>query len=127
MKKLLDFFKKIGAKGNEGSNLPNGSFSTSPYLDSNEILIRDRLLGLGLEIFHAQKELNAFTKVPEADELLNDIDEHPHFFVLACIMDRQIKAERAWLIPYRIHKKIGDHSFQALSDLPLSSQVPELL
>lgn len=119
VKKLLGNLKKIGGKGNEGSTSPDDSFSTSQDLGAKGILIRDRLLGLGQEMFHAQKEFNAFTKVPEADELLNDIDEHPHFFVLACIMDRQIKAERAWLIPYRIHKKIGDYSFQALSGLSL--------
>lgn len=49
--------------------------------------------------------------------MLNDLDEHPHAFVLACVMDRQVKAERAWLIPYRILQKIGGFSVEKLSAL----------
>ena len=30
-----------------------------------------------------------FTKNPEADNLLNNLKEFPHAFVLACVMDRQ--------------------------------------
>ncbi len=37
-----------------------------------------------------------------ADDLLNDLTNYPHAFVLGCIMDRQIKAEKAFLIPYEI-------------------------
>jgi hypothetical protein len=80
VKKLLGNLKKIGGKGNEGSTSPDDSFSTSQDLGAKGILIRDRLLGLGQEMFHAQKEFNAFTKVPEADELLND-PEALHRFV----------------------------------------------
>lgn len=68
-------------------------------------------------LFRASKQLIQFTEVPEADALLNDLTNHPHAFVLACIMDRQVKAEKAWLIPYRISEKIGGFSMQALSSL----------
>ena len=47
-----------------------------------------------------------------SESLLNDIDEHPHMFVLACVMDRQIRADRAWIIPYRIGREIGGFSFR---------------
>lgn len=33
------------------------------------------------------------------NELLNPLGEYPHAFVLACVMDRQTKAENAWRIP----------------------------
>ena len=39
-----------------------------------------------------------------ANKLLNDLDRYPHAYVLAGLMDRQIKAERAWIIPYEIKK-----------------------
>ena len=80
----------------------------------NEKTIRDRLVERGRALFSAPKQLIQFTKVPEADALLNDVAAHPHAFVLACVMDRQLKAEKAWLIPYRISEKIGEFSMQAL-------------
>jgi len=83
----------------------------------SENSIRDRLIEHGLTLFHAPKQTILFTKEPQADALLNDLDNHPHAFVLACIMDRQIKAERAWLIPYRISKKIDGFSLEMLSKL----------
>jgi len=58
-----------------------------------------------------------FTKNPEADDLLNDIKTLPHAWVLACIMDRQMKAEKAWLIPYEISKEIGGFEFSKLLQL----------
>ena len=79
--------------------------------------IAGRLVELGQALFQAPKEFALFTKVPEADALLNDIERYPHAFVLACVMDRQIKAERAWLIPHKISLKIGSPSFDAFSRL----------
>ena len=80
----------------------------------SENTIRDRLVGHGLSLFRAPKQLIQFTREPQADSLLNDLTEHPHAFVLACVMDGQVRAERAWLIPYRISEKIGGFSMQAL-------------
>ena len=50
---------------------------------------------------------------------LNDLDHFPHLFVLACLMDRQTKAERAWAIPYIICKRLCNNhfDFQSLSQL----------
>ena len=83
----------------------------------NEKDIRDRLVVRGKELFRAPKQLIRFTGDAKADSLLNDLENHPHAFVLACVMDRQIKAERAWLIPYRISEKIGGFSMKVLSAL----------
>ena len=83
----------------------------------NEKAIRDRLLEHGQALFRAPKQVIQFTGVPNADALLNDLTRHPHAFVLACIMDRQVKAERAWLIPYRISEKLPDFSMAVLRRL----------
>lgn len=86
----------------------------------NENSIRDRLVDHGQALFKAPKQLIQFTKVPEADALLNDLDAHPHAFVLACVMDRQVKAEKAWLIPYRISEKLHGFTMDTLRPLSLA-------
>lgn len=58
-----------------------------------------------------------FTKDDEVDKILNDIENYPHQFVLACVMDRQIRAERAWKIPYIISKEINDYKFSGFLNL----------
>ena len=83
----------------------------------NEKSIRDRLVDHGQTLFRAPRQLIHFTKLPEADALLNDLDTFPHAFVLACVMDRQVKAEKAWLIPFRISEKIGGFSMLQLLSL----------
>jgi len=36
------------------------------------------------------------TGIKEADDLYYDLEKNGHLFVLGCVMDLQIKAERAW-------------------------------
>jgi len=86
----------------------------------NEKSIRDMLVERGKELFRAPKQLIRFTGDANADALLNDLENYPHAFVLACIMDRQMKAERAWLIPYLFSQKIGDFSMKKLSALSVN-------
>lgn len=47
---------------------------------------------------------------------LNDLENYPHAFVLACLMDRQINAERAWAIPYKIYKEVGTFNIYKLKE-----------
>lgn len=54
-----------------------------------------------------------------ANAILNNLEKYPHAYVLACLMDRQIKAERAWLIPYQINEEIGSFDFKELEKLHL--------
>lgn len=82
-----------------------------------EKAIRDRLVEHGKKLLCVPKQLIQFTGDVKADSLLNDLENHPHAFVLACVMDRQIKAERAWLIPYLISQKIGGFSMEGLGAL----------
>lgn len=82
-------------------------------------MIREKLVERGQKLFHAPKQLNQFTKTPEADALLNDLEKYPHAFVLACIMDRQMKSEKAWIIPYRFAQQLGGFPMATLQKLSL--------
>lgn len=77
------------------------------------------LVEKGRLLFQSPRELVIFTGNPEADKLLNNIENTPHAYVLACVMDRQIKAELAWLIPYLIAVKLGNFEFDTLVKLHL--------
>lgn len=74
-------------------------------------------------VMRGRKELEALGLAPTftvdrmANALVADIKGHPHAFVIACIMDRQIKAERAWEIPYRIRERVGSFEFRRLRKL----------
>lgn len=76
------------------------------------------LIDRGNELLSEPYELIKFTGKANSDNLLNDLQRYPHAFVLACIMDRQIKAERAWVIPYEIKMEIGGFELSEL--LPLT-------
>jgi len=80
----------------------------------NENGIRDCLVEHGEALFKASSKFVRFTKHDDSDRLLNDLSGHPHAFVLGSIMDRQIKAERAWLIPFRLMEKLGNFSMETL-------------
>jgi len=84
-------------------------------MDKKHILVK-----IGKERFKDSKDsMVHLVENPEANELLNDLDNYPHAYVLACCMDRQTKAERAWMIPYRVKKAIG--SFE-MKDLALMTE-----
>ena len=87
--------------------------------------LSDLLISEGYRRLAASPGLVRFTGVPEADRLLNDLDGYPHAFVIGCIMDRQMKAEKAWLIPYELKERLGSFEFAILDSLARSS--PEKL
>lgn len=83
-------------------------------MNSRQEKIVEILIKRGKKLLKQPYRKIEFTGNPEADSLLNDIKTFPHAFVLACIMDRQMKAEKAWLIPYEISKEIGGFEFSRL-------------
>ncbi len=85
----------------------------------NEHAIAERLVAKGKELFDAPVNIVKFTTDEAANRLLNNLNEYPHAFVLACVMDRQIKAELAWLIPCRFFTKLGNFTFSILESLTI--------
>lgn len=58
-----------------------------------------------------------FVKDAEINSFLNDLKNYPHAFFFACLMNRRIKAERAWTIPYRIYKELGNFDIEFLASV----------
>jgi len=83
-------------------------------MDMDRDKIIDILINRGHDFIKQPYQEIRFTKDPEADHLLNNLTQMPHAFVLACIMDRQCKAERAWLIPYKFSLRAGGFEFERL-------------
>ena len=51
-------------------------------------------------------------------ELVNDLEHHPHAFVLGCIADRRANADIAWGLPHAIREAAGDFKIETLAALP---------
>ena len=69
------------------------------------------------ELLEQPRKLITFTGDSDADVLLNDIEHHPHAFVIACLMDRQWQAEKCWLVPHRFKERLGSFEFDDLAAL----------
>jgi endonuclease-3 len=64
-------------------------------MDNSQEKIVGILIQRGNELLKQPYKKIEFTENPEADDLLNNLEEFPHAFALACVMDRQVRAERA--------------------------------
>ena len=80
---------------------------------------RDVLVRRGRKLLTQPHRPIPFTSDKDANLLLNDLEHYPHAFVLACVMNRQIKAEKAWLVPFTIKQRLGSFEFTRLGTLPL--------
>ena len=78
--------------------------------------LQRRLIELGRREFRKPRTPVTFTGDPAADRLVNDIRRFPHAYVIGCIMDLQIRTERAWYIPYALSQKLGGFEFDKLAN-----------
>jgi endonuclease III len=105
----------VAVKINIFNEIPSSiTVMTQPQQD-----IIDTLIEMGNELRLQPRIQVLFTNNPDADALLNNIETSPHFFVLGCVMDRQVKAERAWIIPFKISQTIGSTDFSDFFTLNL--------
>lgn len=81
------------------------------------IAVAEALVKYGRKLFCDQSGPVVFSGDPDADRLLNDLKRHPHAFVIGCLMQRQVRAETAWLVPYRLSERLGGFSFAKLRKL----------
>ncbi len=77
----------------------------------------ERLIREGDLLLERPLEPIAFTGNPDGDRLLNDLERHPHAFLFGCLVDRQVPAERAWILPYEVSQRLGSLEMSALRGL----------
>lgn len=83
---------------------------------SSDLVARELLLfGRQLEEKGAAQTGDAFTGIPEADELLRS---GPNAFVLGILFTQGIPAERAWAGPYLLRERLGHLDLERLADEP---------
>ena len=74
-----------------------------------------RLIEIGQKYLENEDfSLNPLSDNKEANDLLCNLEYFPHAFVLGCLMDFQIKAKKAWLIPYTVFRKLNAFSMNDL-------------
>src|SRR5713101_5874879 len=99
----------------DGANFPMPvHHHTTRHASSDVVRI---LVERGNDIFNNKGADVELSGNEDADRLLKDLDNNPHAFVLACIMDRQVRFKRAWLIPYELGLRAGGAGFECLKSL----------
>lgn len=74
-----------------------------------------KLIEIGKEYLSRENlDLPPLTVNKAANDLLCNLTEYPHAFVLGCLMDFQIKAEKAWQIPYIVFSELNAFSMADL-------------
>ena len=82
------------------------------------------LIRISEEYFNKNRRQGVhFIDNKEGNAYLNNIEEYPHLFVFACIMDKQMKAEKAWEIPIKIGKYIQSYEFEDYAKLSLDDYI----
>lgn len=76
------------------------------------------LIQRGNELFQAPRHLIDFTDNENANNLLNNLEEFPHAFVMGCLLNRLTKARTVvWNIPYLLSEELGGFTFEQLANM----------
>lgn len=79
--------------------------------------IRRALLRLARQLHRRSHDVVPFTGDEKLDRKLNNLRRAPHLFVIGCVADYQVKAEKAWRIPLAIAERAGGTSFRRMNQL----------
>ena len=75
------------------------------------------MISRGKQLFDSKPRYVRFTNFGPADRLVNSIRKYPHAYVIACLLDKQLKAEKAWAAPHQISIRLGMFEIQELRRL----------
>ncbi|MBT3268876.1 hypothetical protein HN371_17125 [Candidatus Poribacteria bacterium] len=79
--------------------------------------IAQRLIDIGRRTLAAARPGVRVVHGTESESLVNDLAEHPHAYVIGCVMDLQIPAERAFAIPLELSERFGFFDMPSLARL----------
>jgi hypothetical protein len=65
---------------------------------------------------NTERETVQLVDDPEINAFLNDIEHYPHAYVLGCLMDCQMKSEKAFSIPWIVKELVGTFSIDSLAE-----------
>ena len=91
--------------------------STNPQPPSVDRIV-SRLKRFGADSLERKGGVGGIDIEDDARALVNDLERYPHAFVLACIADRQTKADIAWGLPHVIREAASGFDFDTLLRLP---------
>lgn len=86
-------------------------------MNADLLALRDRLVAQGTAELQEPRGHVSFTGEAAPDELINDIEGHPHAFVLAALVDRQVDAKIAWRLPHKVEEHVGSFEIADLAKL----------
>jgi endonuclease III len=81
---------------------------------ADPVILHNGLVARALDQLSKPAVSYPFAVPAAADELVKDLGGHPHAYVIACVMDRQTTAEKAWSIPYMMQQRLGSFEFPFL-------------
>ena len=87
-------------------------------ISEREKKLCDALTAKAHQRLNSPKKVLNFTTDPEANRLVCDLDQFPHAFVIACMLDVQSTAEKVWSIPFELKKRLGTFDIKSLNEMP---------
>ena len=79
---------------------------------TNRGFIVNTLVRSGSEALRGSRGAIKFSPKPRVNEVLNNIEAHPHLFVLGIQMDRGIESALAWEVAFRVVEELGLKSYE---------------
>ena len=68
------------------------------------------------QFIDAEQKTARLVDDPQINNFLNNLEHYPHAYVLGCLMDCQMKSEKAFAIPWLVKESIGSFSINCLAE-----------
>ncbi len=89
-------------------------------MDSSLKALGQRLRRAAMQHWQKSREPINYAGHEQADQLIADLQQYPHAFVLAALVDRQVKSQVAWMLPWELKNRLGTFDFGTLASLSLA-------